>query len=101
MFCNITAFIGLGGGELLLVMLVFILLFGAKDAPRFLRAVQAVFEKIQRASADVHFKIMHSDLNLPVIDPTPDNGKTIGLNEDEPDHPETSPTGEPHEKSDS
>jgi Sec-independent protein translocase protein TatA len=60
-FC--IAFIAPGGGELLLILLVLILLFGAKDAPRILRDIQNVLNKLQRSAADFRYKLMYGDLH--------------------------------------
>ncbi len=57
------AFISPGGSEFLLIMLVLILLFGAKDAPRIFRTIQTTLDKIQRAAASFRYKIMYSDLH--------------------------------------
>jgi len=59
------AFIAPGGGELLLILLVLILLFGPKDAPRILRNIQTTLNKLQRAAADFRYKLMYSDLHQP------------------------------------
>ncbi|MGE4488687.1 MAG: twin-arginine translocase TatA/TatE family subunit [Kiritimatiellales bacterium] len=59
----ITAFISPGGGELILIMLVLIMLFGAKDAPRILRSIQSTLDKMQRAAADFRYRIMYGDLH--------------------------------------
>jgi Sec-independent protein translocase protein TatA len=63
MLYPVTAFIAPGGGELILIMLVLILLFGAKDAPRMLRNIQNILNKMQRAAADFRYKLMYEDLN--------------------------------------
>ena len=60
-----TAFISPGGGELILIMLVLIMLFGAKDAPRILRTIQTFLDKTQRLAADFRYKIMYGDLHHP------------------------------------
>lgn len=57
-----TAFISPGSGELILIMLALILLFGAKDAPRILRSIQSILDKIQRTAADFRYQIMYGDL---------------------------------------
>ncbi|HEY5654106.1 MAG TPA: hypothetical protein VIR63_07055 [Pontiella sp.] len=56
------AYLGPGGPELLLVMLVLLLLFGAKDAPKVFRKITEFLNQL-RSTAD-HFKreIMYSDL---------------------------------------
>jgi Sec-independent protein translocase protein TatA len=59
-----TAFIAPGGGELLIILLVLILLFGAKDAPRILRTIQDTLNKMQRAAGDFRYKLMYGDLHL-------------------------------------
>jgi Sec-independent protein translocase protein TatA len=67
-----TAFIAPGGGELLLILLVLILLFGAKDAPRILRNIQDHLNKMQRAAADFRYKLMYSDLHRGQMDTSKD-----------------------------
>lgn len=62
MMLPVTAFISPGGSEFLLIMLVLILLFGAKDAPRIFRTMQTTLDKIQRAAASFRYKIMYGDL---------------------------------------
>lgn len=63
MLLNAIAFISPGGGELILILLVLILLFGANDAPRILRTLQSGLDKMQRAAADFRYKIMYGDLH--------------------------------------
>lgn len=58
----VTAFISPGSGEFLLIMLVLILLFGAKDAPRIFRSIHNALDKLQRAAASFRYKIMYGDL---------------------------------------
>jgi len=65
------AFISPGGGELIMIMLVLILLFGAKDAPRIFRSIQGFLDKIQRSAADFRYKIMYGDLHTDVADEEP------------------------------
>jgi Sec-independent protein translocase protein TatA len=65
------AFISPGGGELILIMLVLILLFGAKDAPRILRSIQTLLDKMQRMAADFRYKIMYGDLHNNTTEPVP------------------------------
>jgi Sec-independent protein translocase protein TatA len=62
MIASATAFISPGSGEFLLIMLVLILLFGAKDAPRIFRSIHQALDKLQRAAASFRYKIMYSDL---------------------------------------
>ena len=65
------AFISPGGGELLLILLVLILLFGAKDAPRIFRAIQSALDKAQRAAASFRYKILYDDLHSNPSDEKP------------------------------
>ena len=60
------AFIAPGGLEFLLVMLVLLMMFGAKDAPRILRKLNEIFNQI-RNTAD-HFKreVMYGDLGTDI-----------------------------------
>ncbi|MCC7300642.1 MAG: twin-arginine translocase TatA/TatE family subunit [Verrucomicrobia bacterium] len=63
MIFPVTAFMALGGGELIVIMLALLLLFGPKDAPRILRSIQNVLNKLQRAAADFRYKLMYDDLH--------------------------------------
>ena len=65
------AFISPGGGEVVLIMLVLILLFGAKDAPRIFRTIHTLLDKLQRASADFRYKIMYGDIHANAKDEAP------------------------------
>ncbi len=62
------AFISPGGGELITIMLVLILLFGAKDAPRVFRSIQTFLDKLQRSAADFRYKMMYGDLHANTAD---------------------------------
>ena len=62
MILPVTAFISPGGSEFLLIMLVLILLFGAKDAPRIFRSIHDILDKMQRAAASFRYRIMYGDL---------------------------------------
>jgi Sec-independent protein translocase protein TatA len=87
----VTAFISPGGGEFLLIMLVLILLFGAKDAPRILRSIQTFLDKTQRAAASFRYKIMYGDLHTDSSKEEP-----YDVEADYPDDAEESPN-EPDE----
>lgn len=65
-----VAFIGPGGPEFLLVMLVLIMMFGAKDAPRILRKLNSIFNQIRDAADGFKREVMYGDVNVkPVILP--------------------------------
>lgn len=63
MITPVIAFFAPGGGELIVVMLALLLLFGPKDAPRILRSIQNVLNKLQRGAADFRYKLMYEDLH--------------------------------------
>ncbi len=65
------AFISPGGGELILIMLALILLFGAKDAPRIFRSIQTFLDKMQRSAADFRYKMMYGDIHANTTDEEP------------------------------
>lgn len=55
------AFLAPGGGELIVVLLALLLLFGPKDAPRILRHIQGLFHKLQRTAADFRSQLLSSE----------------------------------------
>ena len=71
------AFIGPGGPELLVVMLVLLLMFGAKDAPRILRKLNDILNQFRSTAENFKREVMYSDLGN---DPTPD--RTAGEYDD-------------------
>ena len=50
MNCWPVAFLAPGGGEMLVVMLALLLLFGPKDAPRILRKVLDLLRQVQQSA---------------------------------------------------
>ncbi len=80
MIFPLIAFVGLGGGELIVIMLALLLLFGPKDAPRILRSIQNVLNKLQRAAADFRYKLMYEDLHR---SPTEESKDTEALTVEE------------------
>lgn len=106
MVFSVIAFIAPGGGELLLILLVLILLFGAKDAPRILRNLQDGLNKLQRSAADFRYKLMYGDLhNHPSEESKDTSAYDTGEADYDPDHAlnaeEPPPADEPekHEES--
>lgn len=63
------AFIGPGGPEILVVMLVLLLLFGAKDAPRIFRKLNDMLNHFRSTAESFKREVMYSDLGS---DPKPD-----------------------------
>ena len=69
---TVIAFLAPGGGELIVVMLALLLLFGPKDAPRILRKIQDGLRKFQRAVSDFKNQLLASDATPPAPDHTRD-----------------------------
>ena len=55
-------FIGAGGPEILIILLVLLLLFGAKEAPQILRNISDFFLKIKNSADEFKHEIMYSDM---------------------------------------
>ena len=89
----VIAFIAPSGGELIVIMLALLLLFGPKDAPRMLRGIQNVLNKLQRAAADFRYKLMYGDLHG---GPT-EESKDTTVYEDEEKSAEEKPAEKPPE----
>lgn len=56
------AFIGPGGPEFLVVMLVLLLMFGAKDAPRIFRKINEMINSVRNTADSFKREIMYSDM---------------------------------------
>ncbi len=61
--CLHLAFIGPGGPEMIVVMLILLVLFGANDAPRMFRKLFDMLNQIRRTADNFKHEIMYSDLN--------------------------------------
>ncbi len=85
MFIPEPAFISPGGGEMIMIMLVLILLFGAKDAPRILRTIQTLLDKMQRAASDFRYKVMYGDFQ---DNPSNEDPYDVEEKSDDPDSEE-------------
>jgi Sec-independent protein translocase protein TatA len=57
------AFIGPGGPEFLLIMLVLLMMFGAKDAPRILRKLNEIISQIRNTADGFKREVMYGDLS--------------------------------------
>lgn len=57
------AFIGPGGPEIIVVMLVLIVMFGAKDAPKMFRKINEFMSQIRNTADGFKREIMYGDLN--------------------------------------
>ena len=115
------AFIGPGGPEFLLVMLVLLMMFGAKDAPRILRKLNEIINQIRNTADGFKREVMYSDLNSDTpsdedddageegnVDATSSSRFPPQLERDEDDshdadvqdHPEAGPEATPDEEND-
>lgn len=56
------AFIGPGGPEFLVVMLVLLMLFGAQDAPRILRKLNEIMAKVRHTADSFKREVMYGDI---------------------------------------
>ena len=81
------AFIGPGGPEILVVMLVLLLMFGAKDAPRIFRKLNDMLNQFRSTAESFKREVMYSDLGNEVKpDRTPGEYDDYGVGS--PDHKE-------------
>ena len=82
------AFIGPGGPEFLLVMLVLLMMFGAKDAPRILRKLNEMISQIRNTADGFKREIMYSDLHAdkPAYTPSTDEDDEAGYYDEEDDY---------------
>jgi len=70
---SICAFIGPGGPEFIVVMLVLLLMFGAKDAPRIFRKLNEMINSLRSTADGFKREIMYGDLNSDATDPVADH----------------------------
>jgi Sec-independent protein translocase protein TatA len=59
------AYLGPGGPEFLLVMLVLLIMFGAKDAPRILRKLNEIISQVRNTADGFKREVMYGDLTRP------------------------------------
>lgn len=60
----------MGGGEIFLILLVALLLFGSKNLPQIARNIGKTLEQIRRAANDVRDEVMKAEPEL-LNDPSP------------------------------
>jgi sec-independent protein translocase protein TatA len=67
----VFSFIGgsMSGGEILIIMLALLMLFGSKNLPSIARSIGKSIETFRRASRDVTDEIMRADLDAPPRSP--------------------------------
>ena len=96
------AFIGPGGPEILVVMIVLLLLFGAKDAPRIFRKLNDMLNQFRSTAESFKREVMYSDLGNDVKpDRTAGEYDDYGVgsldnNEDRDEEPDGAVTTEDH-----
>ena len=61
------AFIGPGGPEFFVVVLVLLMLFGAKDAPRILRQLSHLLSRLRNTAEGFRQEIMYGDVNPEIL----------------------------------
>jgi sec-independent protein translocase protein TatA len=61
--CFQLAFIGPGGPEFLVIMLVLLLMFGAKDAPKIFRKINELMNSVRSTADSFKREIMYGDLH--------------------------------------
>ena len=83
------AFIGPGGPEILVVMLVLLLMFGARDAPRIFRKINELLNQFRSTAENFKREVMYSDITT---DHEPDHtaGEYDNYGVDSPDNHEDS-----------
>lgn len=80
----VTAFIsGIGGGELIVIFLIFLVLFGAKKMPGIARSLGKSVSEFQRAAREVREEFLNADRELNKPSTTP--SATPALPETSPD----------------
>lgn len=97
MLLSPIAYIGPGGPEIVVVMLVLLLLFGAKDAPRILRKLSDFQERIRTMADGLKQEVMYGDLYTDDTDLDADEveypAEVEPTDELDPDEPEEEKTG--------
>lgn len=61
---------GIGGGELLIIMVIFLLLFGSKKLPGIARNLGKAMAELQRAAREVREEFLNADRELNAPPPT-------------------------------
>lgn len=89
---------GVGGGELLLVMVAALMLFGSKNLPKIARSLGRTTEQLRKAVHEVKTEILRADVEpppppvpLPLLKPSPH----LAERDDEPNKgkPDEPPAG--------
>ncbi|MDF7823930.1 hypothetical protein P4B35_07885 [Pontiellaceae bacterium B12227] len=83
--CFQVAFIGPGGPEFLVVMVVLIMVFGAKDAPKIFRKINEMMNSVRNTADSFKREIMYGDLNA---DSSTDDPDTYSVDDEEYDYDE-------------
>jgi len=95
------AFMGVGGGEAVIVVLAFLLLFGAKSIPDIARTIGKYMEQFRRAARDVQDEILHarteltSEIKSAVVSPPANSAPAASRPAPPPDAPPDEDGGMP------
>jgi Sec-independent protein translocase protein TatA len=97
------AYLGPGGPEFLLIMLVLLVMFGAKDAPRILRKLNEIVNQVRNTADSFKREVMYGDLHTdtPSYETPDEHDEDYGYDDDDyyaEDACEAEP-GEPEEDS--
>ena len=76
------AFIGPGGPEFLVIMLVLLVMFGAKDAPRILRKLNEIINQVRNTADSFKREVMYGDIHNETPSYTPPDGEDDGHDDD-------------------
>jgi len=83
---------GIGGGELLIIMVIFLLLFGSKKLPGIARNLGKAMAELQRAAREVREEFLNADreLSMPptTTPPAPSSTSDAGAGETGEWHPD-------------
>jgi len=75
-------FIGPGGPEFLVVMLVLLMMFGAKDAPRILRKLNDIINQIRNTADGFKREVLYGDLTQETYPEPPEFDDDFHLDEE-------------------
>lgn len=86
----------IGGTEIFLILIVALLLFGAKNLPKMARSLGKSVEEFRRAAREVSREVMQADQSDPPSPPSPPPPHQIASGEEPPPPPpEVASNGEP------
>jgi Sec-independent protein translocase protein TatA len=90
----LLAFLAPGGGEMLVVLLALLLLFGPKEAPRMLRKVLDFLRSAQQTTTRFKNDLLSADLRANPPTPSPPDDASV-YNQERKPTPPPPPAGPP------